>query len=66
MLCVFVVENGKAALRVVETGIQDSKYIEIKSGLNEGDKVIIGPYDQVSRKLRNGTALEISAGKTEE
>ncbi len=66
VLCVFVVENGKAALRVVETGIQDSKYIEIKSGLKAEDEVIIGPYDQVSRKLRNGTALEVSAGKTEE
>lgn len=64
LLCVFVVENGKAQLRVVETGIQDSKFIEIKSGLKEEDEVVIGPYDQVSRKLRNGVLVEVSNGKT--
>ncbi|MDG1767027.1 MAG: efflux RND transporter periplasmic adaptor subunit [Flavobacteriales bacterium] len=66
VLCVFVVENGKAQLRVVETGIQDSKFIEIKSGLKEDDEVVIGPYDQVSRKLRNGVLVEVSNGKTAE
>jgi HlyD family secretion protein len=57
-VCVFVNENGKARLVIVETGIQDNRNIEIKSGLTEGQKIIKGPYDAVSRKLRNGSAIE--------
>jgi RND family efflux transporter MFP subunit len=39
---VFVVENGEPRLRVVEVGIQDTLYAEIKSGLNAGDVVTTG------------------------
>lgn len=39
---VFVMENGKPTLRVVEVGIQDQVYAEIKSGLNTGDIVTTG------------------------
>lgn len=57
---VFVVEDGKAKIVVVETGIQDDEYIEIKSGLEPGSEVIVGPYDQVSRKLTNGATVEVT------
>ncbi|MFN0032294.1 MAG: efflux RND transporter periplasmic adaptor subunit [Flavobacteriales bacterium] len=46
-------------LRVVETGIQDDKFIHILSGVNEGEQVITGPYDEVSRKLKPGDQVEI-------
>lgn len=39
---VFVIENGQPRLRVVEVGIQDSVYAEIKSGLNAGESVSTG------------------------
>ena len=39
-LAVYVIEEGKAALHNVETGIQDSKNIEVTSGVKEGDEVI--------------------------
>lgn len=58
---VFVVNNGKAKIKLVETGIQDDRYIEIKSGLDNDDEIIVGPYDQVSRKLTNGADIEISS-----
>ena len=58
---VFVVNNGKAKIKVVETGIQDDRFIEIKSGLDEDDEIIVGPYDEVSRKLTNGAEIEISS-----
>lgn len=58
VVCVFVFDNGKARLVPVETGIQDSRYIEIKSGLKEGDEVIRGPYDVISRKLTNNAVVE--------
>jgi HlyD family secretion protein len=63
-LCVFVIENGKAILKVVETGIQDSKYILIKNGISSDDQVITGPYDQVSRKLSNGAEVMIKEEKS--
>lgn len=39
---------------VVTTGIQDRRNIMILSGLNAGDKVVVGPYSAVSRKLDDG------------
>jgi RND family efflux transporter MFP subunit len=39
---VFVVEDGKPRLRVIEVGIQDLLYAEVKSGLNPGDVVTTG------------------------
>ena len=56
--CVFVNENGVAKLRVVKTGIQDDTNIEIISGLKEGDKIITGPYNMVSKTLKPGDKVE--------
>jgi len=56
--CVFVNENGVAKLRVVKTGIQDDTNIEIVSGLKEGDKIITGPYNMVSKTLKPGDKIE--------
>lgn len=56
---VFAEEGGKAKLMVVETGIQDEKYIEIKSGLSEGQMIIRGPYNVVKNDLEPGEAVEI-------
>jgi multidrug efflux pump subunit AcrA (membrane-fusion protein) len=39
---VFVLQNGKPTLRVVEVGIQDQVSAEIKSGLQIGDVVTTG------------------------
>jgi len=39
---VFVVENGKPRLRLVEVGIKDLLYAEIKSGLKVGEVVTTG------------------------
>ncbi|MFZ6026641.1 MAG: efflux RND transporter periplasmic adaptor subunit [Chloroflexota bacterium] len=39
---VFVLENDEPVLKVVEVGIMDMTYAEIKSGLNEGDVVTTG------------------------
>ena len=63
--CVFVNENGKAKLRVVETGIQDDTNIEIISGLSKDDKIITGPYNMVSKTLKPGDLIEEKNKKTE-
>jgi HlyD family secretion protein len=49
---VFLVEDGKAKMVEVETGISDDTHIEIKRGLQGGEEVIIGPYRVVSRTLK--------------
>lgn len=64
--CVFVNEAGKAKLRVVKTGIQDDTNIEIISGLEEGDEIITGPYNMVSKTLKPGDAIENKDAKEKE
>jgi HlyD family secretion protein len=39
---VFVMENGTPKLRVIEVGLQDITYAEIKSGLAAGEIVTTG------------------------
>ena len=60
---VFKVDNGKATKIIVFTGIQDSRYIEILSGLKDGEEVIVGPYDAVSKKLAIDKKVKIVAKK---
>ncbi len=48
---VFLYRNNKAIMVPVETGISDFDYIEVTSGLNEGQTIISGPYQAVSKKL---------------
>lgn len=57
--CVFVANNDEAKLRVVKTGVQDDANIEIKSGLKEGDVIITGPYNVVSKTLESGDKIEV-------
>lgn len=66
LICVFILEDNKASIRLVETGVQDSKYIEITRGLSEGDVIITGPYEEVSQKLKNGKIVEINHSADEE
>ncbi|WP_299219632.1 efflux RND transporter periplasmic adaptor subunit [uncultured Aquimarina sp.] len=52
--CVFVKDGGAAKLRVIKTGIQDDSNIEITEGLKEGEEVITGPYNVVTKTLKIG------------
>jgi len=55
---VFIMDADTAKMVHVKTGIQDNEYIQVLEGLNVGDEVITGPYSTVSRKLKNGLAVE--------
>ena len=57
---VWVVENGRAFARQVETGIQSETHIEIVSGLEEGDQVVVGSYRAISRDLTDGAEITVS------
>lgn len=56
---VYVKEGEEAKLRVVTTGIQDETNIEIKSGLKEGETVITGPYNTVTKLLSPGDKVSV-------
>jgi HlyD family secretion protein len=55
---VFLFKDGKSVRQAVTSGIQDSQYIEITEGLEEGQEVITGPYRLVSRTLKDGDTVE--------
>ena len=57
---VWVVESGRAFARQVETGIQSETHIEILSGLEEGDQVVVGSYHAISRDLTDGAEITVS------
>jgi HlyD family secretion protein len=57
---VFVVDKEGLIKKVkVETAIQDINYIEITAGLKEGDNVISGPYDVVSKLLKEKDKVKV-------
>ncbi len=56
---VFVKEGNKAKLRVITTGIQDNQNIEILSGLKVGETVITGPYNTVTKTLKDGDEVTL-------
>jgi HlyD family secretion protein len=57
---VFVLEKDGTVKRIsVRTDIQDMTYIEVLSGLKEGDEVITGPYTVVSKLLRDGMKVKV-------
>jgi HlyD family secretion protein len=62
---VFVKNGTKAKLKVVKTGIQDDENIEILSGLEDGEEIIVGPYSAVSKKLMNDVGIKESESKSE-
>jgi HlyD family secretion protein len=51
---VFVVgADGKVKKVAVRTDIQDNEYIEVLSGLKEGDQVVSAPYNTISKLLKD-------------
>jgi HlyD family secretion protein len=57
---VFVIDKeGKVSKVNVKTDIQDINNIEITSGLKEGEEVVTGPYDVVSKTLKVGKKVKV-------
>jgi HlyD family secretion protein len=57
--CVFLVSDGKAKMMPVKSGIQDNMFIEIISGMKEGDQVVTGPFSAISKTLKDGSQIKI-------
>ena len=57
---VFVKDAENKVKKVkVKTGIQDINNIEVTQGLKGGEEVITGPYDIVSKTLKDGTKVKV-------
>jgi len=63
---VFTIKNENGKLRTVfvpvSTGITGATDIEVTSGLNEGQEIVIGPYKTL-RALKNGALLKRETAK---
>ena len=57
--CVFKYDKSLAKIIKVETGIQNNEIIEIISGLEIDDEVIIEPYNAISKILKNDMKVYI-------
>lgn len=58
---VFVLQADKTTIKRVKvrTNIQDINYIEVLSGLKEGDEVVTGPYSLISKSLKDGDKVKV-------
>jgi HlyD family secretion protein len=58
---VFVLQADKTTVRKVKvkTDIQDINNIEIISGLRAGQEIITGPYNVVSKTLKDGDKVKV-------
>ncbi len=50
--CVYVIEEDKAVLREIETGLEGEDYLEVISGVSEGEAVILSPGDDIAEGVR--------------
>jgi HlyD family secretion protein len=51
--------DGTVKKYPVKTDIQDINYIEITGGIKEGDMVVTGPYDVVSKQLKDKQKVKV-------
>lgn len=59
---VFVIKaDGTVEKRTVTTGIQDMNYIEITTGLKEGEQIVTAPFDAVNKTMKSGDRVTIVA-----
>jgi len=56
---VFVADGGKVKVKEVKTGIQDASYIEVISGLNEGETIVKAPFKLISKTLKDGSVVKV-------
>ncbi|MBK7442056.1 MAG: efflux RND transporter periplasmic adaptor subunit [Chitinophagales bacterium] len=56
---VYIADGDKAKEVIVTSGLQDDNFIEIKSGLNDGDKIISGPYNTITNVLKDGDLIKV-------
>lgn len=56
---VFRIKDNRAYKAVVISGIQNNTHIEITEGLTEGEQIVTGPYNAVSKTLKDSLLVKI-------
>ncbi|MEP6467159.1 MAG: efflux RND transporter periplasmic adaptor subunit [Parafilimonas sp.] len=57
---VFAIQpDGKVKLMPVTTSIQDINYIEVTSGLKDSAQVVTGPYDVISKTMKQDDKVKV-------
>ncbi|MCH7594982.1 MAG: efflux RND transporter periplasmic adaptor subunit [Planctomycetes bacterium] len=59
---VYVMDDDVAHVRVIEPGIADTRRVELLSGVELGDTVIVGPYRSLDQ-LKDGTKVALAEDK---
>ena len=59
MVVFLLSKEGVVSKVKVKTSIQDINFIEITEGLKENDDVITGPYDIVSKTLKEKDKVKV-------
>jgi HlyD family secretion protein len=62
---IFVVDGDHVEAVPVQTGIEDDNYVEIISGLKEGEQVVSGGSKIINRELQDGSKVTAGAVKSE-
>ena len=60
---VFVVSEGKVKAVKVKRGISNDAYVEITSGIKEGDEVVSGPFKAINKDLEDGSLVKVDNKK---
>jgi multidrug efflux pump subunit AcrA (membrane-fusion protein) len=55
---VFLVDGDKVKAMPVKLGISDENFYEILEGLKEGDEIVIGNLNAITRTLEDGKKIK--------
>lgn len=61
----FVVKDGRAVERTVKTGIANTQFLEVKDGLQEGEKVLTGPVRKL-KEMKEKATVKLRAKSDQE
>lgn len=51
--------QGDVTIRDVKTGLQDNKFLQILSGIQENEQVVIAPYGAIARTLKDKSKVKV-------
>ncbi len=61
-----MLDGDKVKEVIIVTGLQDDNYIEVKSGLNDGQTIVSGPYNTITNILKNDDVVKVEEKEKED